>query len=272
MITDSHNHTCHFSSDAEMSISELIDSCVSRNIKRAVITEHYDYDYPHPEIPPQVFDLAQYYDAVKLWKKLSNDVEINMGIELGYQPHVADKIEEISKMFPFDSIILSVHVLEGKDVYYYPECYKKYTKEELNRKYIEVLVEMADRINGYDIIGHYDYINRYSKKRNAKMLYSDCPKEFDNLFEILITKEKSLEINTKSIYRSRQKKHTDIMPDKEILLRYKDMGGTMITLGSDAHKKGSVGILFEETGEYLRSLGFKTNTYFIGRKPFEETL
>ena len=272
MITDSHNHTCHFSADAEMSISEFLDTCVKRNIKRAVITEHYDYDYPHKEIPPQTFDIAQFYDAFKLWKKLSTDVELCLGIELGYQPHIVDKIEEISNMLPFDSIILSDHLLEGKDVYFYPECYKKYTKEELHKLYISVLTEMADRCNGYDIIGHYDYINRYSKKRNTQVLYSDCPEQFDNFFEVLISKEKSLEINTKSVYKLKQKKCHNVMPDKEILLRYKEMGGKMITLGSDAHKESSVGICFEETCEYLRSLGFKTNTYFIGRKPYEEPL
>ena len=96
MLTDSHSHTCHFSSDAEMSISELIRGCEQNGVKRIVITEHYDYDYPHPEEPSQVFDIKQYVEAFDVWKKLSSTVELNMGIELGYQSHIASIIDEVS--------------------------------------------------------------------------------------------------------------------------------------------------------------------------------
>lgn len=272
MLTDSHNHTCHFSSDAEMSISELITGCVQNNIKRVVITEHYDYDYPHKEEPPQTFDIHQYIEAFEVWKKLSSNVELNMGIELGYQSHIADIIDEVSLSAPFDSVILSNHLIDGKDVYFNTECYKLYTKEELHKKYISVLAEMAEKCNNYNIIGHYDYINRYCKKRNCNVLYSDCPEEFDRLFEIIIAKGKSLEINTRSIHKLIQKKSKMTMPDPEILKRYQAMGGSMITLGSDSHTTPTLGIHFEETATYLKSLGFKSNFYFKKRMPHEEAL
>lgn len=272
MYTDSHSHTCHFSSDAEMSISELIKGCTTNGIGRIAITEHYDYDYPHKEEPPQTFDINQYKDAFDVWKKLSTNVDLSMGIELGYQSHITNIIDEVSASAPFDSVILSNHLIDGKDVYFYPECYKKFTKEELHKEYMIKLAEMAERCNNYNIIGHYDYINRYCKKRNCNVLYSDCPKEFDNLFEIIIAKEKSLEINTRSIHKLIQKKSKMIMPDPAILLRYKEMGGKMLTLGSDSHTTPTLGIHFDETAEYLRSLGFKSNFYFKKRMPHEEAL
>lgn len=273
MYTDSHNHTCHFSSDAEMSISDFLGACRKNNIKRIVITEHYDMDYPHPEEPSQIFDIDQYVEAFAVWKKLCpSDLELNMGIELGWQPHLASSIDKIAASYDFDSIILSKHIFEGKDVFYYPECYKIYETSELHRKYIESLAEMAEKCNNYDIIGHYDYINRYCKKRKIKVMYDDCPEAFDKLFEVIISKNKSLEVNTKSIHKAMQKKTEDYMPDSKILLRYKEMGGKMITLGSDSHTPNTLGIHFDITGEYLKSLGFTDNTYFVKRKPFFEKL
>ncbi len=272
MVTDSHNHTCHFSSDAGMSISELISSCNQKQIKRIAITEHYDYDYPHPEEPSQIFDINQYVDAFEIWKKLATNVDLIMGIELGYQSHIADIIDSVSASAPFDSVILSNHLIDGKDVYFNTECYKMYTKEDLHSKYVSVLAEMAERCDNYNIIGHYDYINRYCKKRNCNVLYSDCSKDFDRLFEIIISKGKSLEINTKSIHKLIKKKAKMTMPDPEILKRYQDMGGKMITLGSDSHTTDTLGIHFDETAEYLKSLGFKSNFYFKKRMPHEEAL
>ena len=62
------------------------------------------------------------------------------------------------------------------------------------------------------------------------------------------------------------------MPDPEILNRYKAMGGKMITLGSDSHTPGTLGVHFAETAEYLKSLGFESNFYFKNRMPHEEAL
>ena len=273
MYTDSHNHTCHFSSDAEMSISDLISACQKREIPRVVITEHYDIDYPHPEEPSQVFDINQYIEAFEVWKRLCpNNLELLMGIELGYQEHLAAEIDKISASFNFDSVILSKHLFEGKDVFFYPECYHKYEPAELHRRYIADLSEMAEKCNNYNIIGHYDYINRYCKRRKIRVLYSDCPAEFDRLFEVIIAKEKSLEINTKSIHKALHKKSGEYMPDIEILKRYKEMGGKMITLGSDSHTTNSLGVHFEETAEYLKECGFEYNTYFVNRRPHTEPL
>lgn len=273
MYTDSHNHTCHFSPDAEMSISDLFTYAVKAKLPRIAITEHYDDDYPHDldDGKPQKFDLNQFNESFQIWKKLCPEtLDLTMGIELGYQEHLVNRIDNIASTLPFDSIILSNHLFEGKDVYFYPECYKKYDKATLHKLYVEQLAKMAEEVNNYNIIGHYDYINRYCKKRNLTVKYEDCPKEFDRLFEALISKERSLEINTRSIHKNIQKKNASFMPDKNILLRYKQMGGKMLTLGSDSHTTNTLGIHFEETGEYLKSLGFECNYYFKAGKPYEE--
>ena len=145
MYTDSHNHTCHFSSDAEMSISELILEANSLGIPRIAVTEHYEMDYPHKDLPPQYFDPSQYNEAFDVWRKLcTSGTTLLMGIEIGYQPHLVSKIDNLAASLPFDTVILSNHLIDGIDVYFNKECYKQ-PKEELHRKYIGILAEMAEK-------------------------------------------------------------------------------------------------------------------------------
>ncbi len=269
MFVDSHNHTRHFSADARMTIEELISSCKELNIGKIAITEHYDYDYPHKDEPPMHFDLNAYKDTFVNWKELSNSnngPELLMGIELGYQPHIIKDLENAVTSLPLDTVILSNHLFDGIDVYFNEECYKL-TPNERNSRYVKVMAEMAEKCDNYDIIGHFDYINRYNTDKNQEMLYAYSPKEFDALFEVIIAKEKSLEINTRSIDKRIQNKSSVIMPDKEIIRRYIQMGGKMITLGSDSHDTSTLSIHFKETSEYLRSLGINELCHFENRKP-----
>lgn len=269
MFIDSHCHTTHFSADAKMTIDELLTSSKEKDISKIVITEHYDLDYPHKDEPPMFCDLCDYRLEYLKWKDMFTDKEgpeLLWGIEFGYQKQLVNKLEELAVENPFDSIILSNHLFDGLDVWFNEDCYKLPLVER-NRKYISTLVEMADSMNCYSIIGHYDYINRYNPSVNDEVLYSDCPKEFDSLFEIIISKEKSLEINTASIEKRIRNNSKNVMPDSEIIKRYLSLGGKMITLGSDAHLPNNLVLNFESTISYLKSLGVKELCYFVNQKP-----
>ena len=52
----------------------------------------------------------------------------------------------------------------------------------------------------------------------------------------------------------------------EWLRRYKELGGEIITVGSDAHKAEHIGYEFEIAGELLKSCGFRYYTEFENRK------
>lgn len=267
MVTDTHNHTCHFSFDAEMSIYELITAANAKQLSAIAITEHYEIGFTD-----QIFDLDQYNKAFATWKDLSSGkVKLLMGVEFGYQRSLYSEVDKLASTLPFDQIILSNHLVDGQDIYYYRECYKR-PKNELYGEYIEAMAEMAELCNDYDIIGHYDYINRYNNHRNNQIYYEDCPKSFDHLFEVMIAKDKCLEINTRSIHKMKQRKSKEIMPDPAVIRRYLELGGKMISLGSDSHTANTLGIHFEETGEYLRSLGINEVYHFEKRKPIAESL
>ena len=264
-------HTKAFSSDADQTIEELINSAKSQNIKRVSITEHYDMDYPHKD-EIFTFDLEEYCKTFPKWRELSESMggpELLMGIEIGWQPHLNDRINEVTTSLPFDSIILSSHLFRGIDVYYSRECLNL-TRKDRNTEYIKTLTIMCTEIDNFDIAAHYDYINRYVPDKESAVFYEDCPDEFDKLFEVLISKEKALEINTSSINSQMSKGSTYIMPDPDIIRRYIAMGGKLITIGSDAHKADKIGLHFEKTAKYLKSLGVSEIFYFKNRKPVSD--
>jgi len=267
MLADIHNHTCHFSPDAQMTIDELISSSVSRGLDVVGITEHYEYDNPDPLDDITTFDIIEYCKAFEDWRsKCPDNLKLLMGIEFGYQTHTAGDIDRIASSAPFDVVILSNHLFRGRDVYYGgEECYGM-DKRLRHKQYIGKMAEMCEKCNNYDVAAHFDYINRYNPDPEEYIRYEDCPEEFDRFFEALISKEKCLEINTRSIYKAQAKGSSVIMPDPAVIKRYLAMGGKYISLGSDSHTPDTLGIMFSETIDYLKSLGVNEFCYFEKRK------
>lgn len=271
MLTDGHNHTKRFSSDAKMSAYELIDIARKSGSNGIAITEHYEGDYPHDIPEPQIFDLMQYQTEFVKWKNHAMSLPLRMGIELGYQPHLVKKYDEMISAYPFDTVILSNHLFDGNDPYFVKDCYQL-PKIDLHRQYIDSLAEMVEASYNFNVLGHYDYIVRYNKSPNPEMTYEDCPKSFDRLFEALIAKNKSLEINTRTISKLKMKGCVNCFPDKVILERYFAMGGRLISLGSDSHDIDTLGDHFKAVADYLITFGFTENSYYVNRQRQSESL
>ncbi len=271
MYTDNHNHTKHFSSDAKMSAHELIDACKSLNMRGVAVTEHYEGDYPHDIGEPQCFDISVFFETAKEWTEYAGDLPLYKGVELGYQKHLCAFYDDMVAKYPFDSVILSDHLFEGKDPYFFRQCYEE-DMVSVYTRYIEEMAEMVEKCNNFDIVGHYDYINRYAPYEHPQVKYSQCPESFDRFLAAIIAKDKCLEINTRSVDKMIKNGHSDVLPDQEILSRYYEMGGRNISLGSDSHSSDTLCVHFPKVAEYLASFGFTENSYYVGRKRYGEPL
>ena len=268
MLADIHNHTSHFSPDASMTIDELIRAASERGLSVVGVTEHYEYDNPYQIDDVQVFDMTEYDMIFPIWQaKCPEGMTLIKGIEFGYQTHTAAAIDMLASQIKFDVVLLSRHLFRNRDVYYSGEDCYGLPKIDRHKEYIGMMAEMCERCNNFDVAAHFDYINRYNPDLTEHLLYDDCPIEFDRFLEALVTKEKCLEINTKSIYKAEERGCTHVMPDPKIIRRYLDMGGRLISLGSDSHTPDTLGVYFESTIEYLKSLGVKELCYFINREP-----
>ena len=59
------------------------------------------------------------------------------------------------------------------------------------------------------------------------------------------------------------------MPGRELVQRYYDMGGYLVTLGSDAHAADKANKAFGEAVAMLKEIGFENIYYYKGRKAYQ---
>lgn len=261
MFWDSHIHS-DVSFDGKFSYDTFVDSAKELGLNGITFTEHYDiYDGMDPhDSKARPFDKVEY--STKFSKAKENYGEyIKMGVEIGLRPDSKDVIKEASQLFEYDFIIGSSHIVHMKNVSHDYSFYEGLTKEESYDLYLK---EVYDNINlcyhSFDVYGHLDYIARYGRYENSKM---ECTPTLDEVLKILITKGKGIEINTASFRQGANYPH----PNFEIIKRYHELGGEIITLGSDAHIPEHLGYSFKDTAKALYEIGFNYYCVFDKRNP-----
>ena len=257
--SDYHLHT-NFSFDSETDPQDMIKSAIDKGIKTICITDHQDLDFAEPGWEVDFSKYIPYFEEMQ--NKYKEKIEILMGVELGLQPHLKDINKDISKKYPFDFVIGSVHLFDGFDPYY-PDYFEGKTDEEGYRRAFEITLENLKTAEYYDSLGHLDYIVRYGKNGEESYNVFDHFDYIDEILKILISKGKGLEINSGGLKKGLSFAH----PHPEILTRYKELGGEIITIGSDAHIPEDIAHSFPMLKDYLESLGFKYYAEFRKRKP-----
>ncbi len=270
MFCDTHTHLAKYSNDAILSLDELLDEAGRKGLAAICTTDHYEKDVYYQAGREDIFDIQAYFNELQpiADQTALSSPRLLLGIEFGWLEHLDSHLTEIAEQWPFDQIILSLHILDGEDPYINPDTYVS-GKSALYSRYIDKLREMIRRTPNFDIVGHFDYISRYAPFEDIKMRWIDAPDAFDNLFRTMIDMGKALEINTRSIVKLQTAGYleTDAFPDPVIIKRYLELGGRLISLGSDAHKPGEAGRLFEQTAIWLKRLGVKEVVHYEKRQP-----
>lgn len=259
MKVDYHVHT-GFSYDSESTPEEMIQAAVQKGLRTICITDHQDTDFAEPgwEI-----DFEQYFPMLqKLKEQYSGKIEVLIGMEYGLQIHLGKQCEEFTKKYPFDFVIGSVHMFDGYDPYY-PEYFNDKTDEQGYRRAFEITLENIRNTLDFDVLGHIDYIVRYGRNQAQDYFYVKYADYLDEILKCLIANGKGLELNTGGWKAGLSFAH----PHQDILKRYKELGGEIITIGSDAHAPKELAYEFGRVKEYLQACGFKYYTEFRQRKP-----
>ena len=260
MRADYHMHTS-FSYDSDSAPEEMIQAAIQKGLKTICITDHHELDYMELG---WVIEFEPYFEEFrKLQDKYRKEIEILIGVEFGMQPHVFKRYEEISRKYPFDFVIGSVHMFDGHDPYY-PGYFEDKTDEEGYQRAFEITLENVKVFSDYDTLGHLDYIVRYGHNQDRDYSYSKYADYIDEVLKLIIQKEKGLEVNAGGWKFGFDFAH----PHQDVLKRYKELGGEMITIGSDAHRPEHVAYDFHKIKDYLECCGFKYYTEFRQRKPY----
>ncbi|WP_343781395.1 histidinol-phosphatase HisJ family protein [Alkalibacillus silvisoli] len=247
-----------FSADCKAPMEEMIKASIQKGLKEISFTEHIDYDYPDPTIVFEV-DLEDYDRKIcDMQQQYRDTINIRKGIELGFQPHLIERYDELLSKQSFDFIIGSMHTTDQKDLH----SGRLFEDQSLNDAYEKYYTELYQCVQGFEqfsVLGHLDLVTRY-KYEPGVYHFLDVIEE---IFKTIIPRGQGIEINT-SGYKYDMNR---LLPSREILKLYYDMGGEIITVGSDAHKPERVGDRIDEGYHLLQEIGFKYVTTFQNRNP-----
>lgn len=261
-LMDYHIHSTH-STDAISSITEICQSAINRGIAEIAITDHFE--------PSNGDELYLIYDQKGYWSEITKakqlfkgKLKVKMGVELG-QPHIFQEGSKIVMQdFPYDYVIASAHkLLDGRDMSEID--YSSITIEDACEMYLEQINNLIDWQN-FDCVGHIDLIKRYSASIYGKNLSLTCQYELlSQVLKKLIDSGKGIEINTSGLRQTPK----ETMPGLDVLALYHQLGGEILTIGSDAHRAEDVGKGINEAVILAKDAGFRFITSFNKRKPVQ---
>ena len=256
MLADYHVHT-YYSDDSTCPMEDMVQQGLRCGLDEIAFTEHVDYGVKT--------DLNCCYERYiaevqQLQKKYAGQITLRLGIEFGVQAETVSAFAADAASYPFDFIIMSNHQVGNKEFWNYTFQQGR-TQEEYQTAYYTALLEMVRSFKDYSVLGHLDMIKRYDKcgdYPDDKILYLVEP-----ILRQVIADGKGIELNTSS-YKYRLK---DTMPSRTILKLYHDLGGRILTLGSDTHETVHLADHIKASHALLRELGFREFCTFVQREP-----
>ena len=261
-LYDQHTHSHHsHESNTVSSVEELCRGGMDAGLSGIVVTDHYDIRRRPREVVTQqlrdsVAEIRQTREA------LGDRFYLGMGIELGEGHHDRAESAAAIALGDFDLVLGSLHNLrELRDFSYIgKDCADK---RGLFRQYLAEQMEML-RWGGYDVLAHLTYPFRYYMLGGGAPDIREFEAELRTLFTVMAEQGKGLEVNTSGLYRP---EHGRTMPELWELQMFRQCGGEIVTVGSDAHDRSRVGGGIARGTELLRAAGFRYQAVYRQRKP-----
>ncbi len=274
-LIDCHTHT-QFSVDSEADINECIEKAAELGLAAYAITDHCECNAWYPEehyTDKSVHDSFNYrkdfYGSVEaiteLKEKYADKLNLICGVELGQIMHDTEAAAIAASDERLDFIIGSVHQVLGEKDFFFLD-YEKISMNEiysLLERYFKEIFELC-KSGIPDVIGHITYCLRYMKQR-----HNICPDitRFDDIiaesFRVLAQNGKGIEINTSGLRQG----FGDTFPDLRYVKLFRELGGEIISIGSDAHTPEDIGNGVAQGTEIAKLAGFTHLCYFKQRKP-----
>ena len=262
-LADYHTHS-DCSPDGRETIARMAEAAVARGLDEICITDHVDTICWGSLQPRWDFDWDKAQTELAEARRLYGDrLTIRLGAELGEAPMGFDRAEKLLGEAPkLDFVIGSVHMAGEKfkhfDLYYIEKNSETYYHRVID-SYLEDVLRLA-RWGRFSVLGHLMLPLRYMNENlGEQMTFDGHYDQCREIFRALIESGCGIECNTNRGH--------DPLPDGPLLRLYRELGGEIITLGSDAHNTRYVGCAIRERQELLRQCGFRYFTTFEGGTP-----
>lgn len=263
-LIDMHVHTDN-SPDGVHSPMYICENAVKNNLGAIAFTDHCEVDtYYNDRYNSMVFH--SYFECSKARAAFRGQLLVLIGLEIGQPLSDAALADKIVSEQPYDFILGSIHTPQGFDGKDIKEIeYDKIDVYKFMEGYFSELSEIANW-KGCDCLSHLTApMRRIEGRYKIDFDYSKISKATDRLLKEVITNNKSIEINTSGLRQPIGK----TMPEESIIKRYRELGGTKITIGSDAHTAQDVGKGLTEGIILAKKCGFEKLTFYVKREPIE---
>ena len=264
-MIDYHLHT-DFSKDGHEKMQDMCSAAQNAGMKHIAITDHIDYD----DLLPQNWEIkdiegpAGYIATVRAMQDKFPMLDIALGVEAGYtasgQQTVIDKINLIKP----DFVIGSLHFIGGMDLYD-SVFFEGKTKQEAYDFYLDRLYEAIEPLSEYaHVVGHITYISKgpHVPYADVKVHYNEHKAKIDAILRLIIELGLGIEINTSGLFKNVK----EMLPHFEIVQRYKELGGEILTIGSDAHYTNQVAFEIDKAFAMAKEAGFEYISIYPGGK------
>ena len=271
MLADYHVHTA-FSDDSVYPLEEVIRDALRMGMDEICITDHVDYgvktDWEEGmEIqyrkgdPLTNVDYPRYMEKIgRLREEYGGKITIRTGMEFGVQTHTIPQFEALFARYPFDFIILSIHQVEDKE-FWTQDFQRGRSQKEYNERYYQEMLDVVKAYKNYSVLGHMDLIKRYDEA--GIYPFGEVEPMIREILKVVIADGKGIELNT-SFHRYGL---AEPMPSMDIFRLYRELGGEIVTIGSDSHKPEHLGAYIGEGKEILKEAGFARFCTLENMKP-----
>ena len=254
---DFHMHT-RVSFDGHASGLDMARAAKAAGLKEICFTDHLDYD-PLGKMGVMAFDTEAYngeYDRLEV-----PGLIIRRGMEFGMTVDNREQFKADLGRRPFDFVLGSVHFVDDFDVYY-EDFWNGKTVFEAERRFLEETLNCVRLHSDFDVLAHLTYIAKTHCHPAPRVVpYGEHREVIDEILKALAQKGKGLELNTSGMDRC-----GGFLPTKDIFVRFKELGGQIVTVGSDAHNTNRVGQYAFDACEIFREI-FGYVCTFENRKP-----
>lgn len=242
---DFHMHSC-LSFDSKATPAAMAQAAMENGIQEICFTDHYDQK-SDPDLPANLFTIEQYrqvYDGLSV-----PGIRIRHGVEFGLTRWNDPHLKALAAAYPFDFVLGSVHFVDSVDPYW-PQYWQGRTVHEAFRAYLEEVYQCLLHHDAFDVLGHLTYVckSAYNPTRGSVPM-EDHREVVEEILKLLVAKGKGMEVNTSGVDRAET-----FLPSAEYLRRFKELGGQIVTVGSDAHDPSRVGQYAPQAIQMLKEI------------------
>ena len=275
MYFDYHLHT-EYSDDSTYPMEHVVIDAIKMGLEEICFTDHVDYgikiDWDSGIEPKYVYgkplynvNYPKYFKELDyLQEKYQDRIVIKKGLEFGIQTHTIPIFEKLFDTYEMDFVLLSIHQVGDKE-FWTNEFQQGKTLDECYKAYYKEMYDVISSFDKYSVLAHMDLIRRYTEPQDY---FEHSKEDITKILKKVIEDGKGIEVNTSSFRYGID----GLTPSIEILKLYHELGGTIITIGSDSHKPEHLGEQVKEMMTVLKEIGYQYICTFEKMEPIYHNL